>query len=196
MLVVRKVRPAETPETMKDKAKTIKEAILITLACIAIAGASYLYFSHKQTNFNPVDLISRTDGKNIEDYFVEKLGMTYEEAKPLADLGVSFYITENTTLDGIVGNLHYYGLVKDEKAFREALEKTKDTTPGKEGAIKVGNNTIDINAYYGLKKGLTAWEVADIMVNQPTYLKGTKYNYIFMPGGLKSEMPTGGRPTE
>lgn len=180
---------------MKDTTKRLARIILLTIALIAVAAGSYAYFSFRQGKFNPPDLVNRTEGKEIEDYFVEKLGMTYEEAKPLADNGVSFYVTENTTLDGIMGNLYYYGLVKDEKAFREALEKTKDTTPGREGAIKVGNGTIDVNAFYGLKRGLTAWEVADIMLNQANYLQGTEYNYLFMPGGLKSEQPAQ-RPLE
>ncbi|QLG69724.1 MAG: hypothetical protein CH104c_0493 [Candidatus Woesebacteria bacterium] len=124
--------------------------------------------------------------------------MTAEEARKNAENGVSFYVTENTTLDGIIGNLYYYGFVKDEAALREALAKTKDITPGKEGAIaiptsdpdKEGINTIDINAYYGLKKGMTAWEIADILLNQPTYLQGRTYNYLFMPGIPKREQPT------
>ena len=167
---------------MRNKEINTKEIILITLACLAMAVGSYTFFTHKDTRFEAVDLTNRAEGKEVEDYFVEKLGMNSTEAKKIADEGVSFYITGNTTLDAIVSNLHYHGLVKDEKAFREALTKTADTLPGKENAIKVGNNTIDIHAYYGLKKGLTAWQVADVLLNHPSYLRGEEYNYIFMPG--------------
>lgn len=167
---------------MRNKKINIKEIILITLACLTVAVGSYAFFTHKDTRFEAVDLANRTEGKEVEDYFVDKLGMNPQEAKKIADEGVSFYITGTTNLDAIISNLHYYGLVKDEKAFREALIKTKDTLPGKENAIKVGNNAIDIHAYYGLKKGLTAWEVADVLLNHPVYLRGEEYNYMFMPG--------------
>jgi hypothetical protein len=137
---------------MRNKKVNIKEIILIALACLVVAAGSYVIFTHKDSRFEAVDLTNRAEGKEVEDYFVDKLGMNGEEAKKFADQGVSFYITGTTNLDAIISNLHYYGLVKDEKAFREALVKTKDTLPGNENAIKVGNNTIDIHAYYGLKK--------------------------------------------
>lgn len=183
-------------EDTKAKPKRLAEIITITIALLLIVAGSYAYFSYRQGRFSPPDLLNRTEGKEIEDYFIEKMGMTAEEAKENAKNGFSFYITDNTTLDGIIGNLYYYGIVKDEKAFREALEQTKDTTPGKTNAIKVGKNgTIDINAYYGLNKGMTAWEVADILLNQPTYLQGTTYNYMFMPGIPKKNTPSE-RPKE
>lgn len=129
-----------------------------------------------------VDYLNRNEGKEVEDYFIDKLNIKPEEAKKLADEGVSFYITSKTTLDTVISNLHYYGLVKDDKALKEALEKTKDTVPGHEDALKIGGGTVDINAYYGLKKGLTAWQVADVLLNHPVYLRGNDYNYMFMPG--------------
>ncbi len=175
---------------MEDRTKRLAGIIAIAVALLLVIAGSYAYFSYRQGRFNPPDLLNRTQGKEIEDYFMEKLGMTATEAKENAKNGFSFYITDNTTLDGIIGNLYYYGIVKDEKAFREALEQTKDTTPGRKNAIRVGKNgTIDISAYYGLKKGMTAWEVADILLNQPTYLQGTTYNYLFMPGIPKKDMP-------
>ncbi len=181
---------------MKSRTKRLAEIITIAIALLLVVAGSYAYFSYRQGRFNPPDLLNRTQGKEVEDYFIEKMGMTAEEAKENAKNGFSFYVTNNTTLDGIIRNLYYYGIVKNEKAFREALEQTKDTKPGREGAIKVGKNgTIDISAYYGLKEGLTAWEVASVLLNQPTYLQGTTYNYLFMPGGLKKDMPAE-RPAE
>lgn len=167
---------------MRKLKANIKEIILIALGCLVVASGSYAYFSNKDSKFLAVEPFNRSQGKEIEDYFIDKLNMNPTEAKQFADQGVSFYVTGGTTLNAIISNLHYYGLVRDEKAFREALEKTKDTLPGKENAIKVGSNTIDVNAYYGLKKGLTAWQVADVLLNYPTYLRGNEYNYMFMPG--------------
>src|SRR5579859_6815919 len=111
---------------MRNKKVNIKEIILIAIACLVVAAGSYAIFSHKDSRFEAVDLVNRTEGKEVEDYFVDKLGMNAEEAKKIANEGVSFYITGTTNLDAIISNLHYYGLVKDEKAFREALVKTKD----------------------------------------------------------------------
>src|SRR3989344_3095985 len=81
--------------------------------------------------------------KKVEDYFVEKLGMTREEAseirsKPGVDGTVDLRINTNVTLDGLTGNLYYYGFIKDEDTFRYALENTKDITPS-ENSIKVDN---------------------------------------------------------
>src|SRR3989344_6241711 len=56
---------------------------------------------------------------------------------------VKFRVDKQNTLIAVTGNLHYYGFVKDEEALKYALEHTKDNTPGKSRAIKVGNNTID-----------------------------------------------------
>lgn len=120
--------------------------------------------------------------KRIEDYFHDSLGMTNKEAEDAANKGVSFYVTKGTALNGIVGNLTYYGIVRDEKSLRYALEHTKDTMPGNNDAIKVGSNTIDINAYYSLSRDMDTWQVADALLNKPHYLKDNPYNYIFMPG--------------
>lgn len=167
---------------MRNKKIKIKEIIFITLACLAVVVGSYAFFTHKNARFEAVDLANRTEEKEVEDYFIDKLNVKPEEAKKLADEGVSFYITGKTTLDTVISNLHYYGLVKDDKALKEALEKTKDTVPGHEDALKIGSGTVDINAYYGLKKGLTAWQVANVLLNHPVYLRGNDYNYMFMPG--------------
>lgn len=119
--------------------------------------------------------------KKIENYFIDTLKMSPEEAKRFADIGVSFYVTKNTTLDGIIGNLAYYGLVRDEKTLRYALENTKDATPGKDGAIKVGRSgTIDLG-YYGLSRNMDTWQIADALLNNPHPI-GVEYNYLFMPG--------------
>ena len=131
--------------------------------------------------------------KKVENYFIDTLKMTPQEAKKFADIGISFYVTKDTTLDGIIGNLAYYGLVKDEKALRYALENTKDTTSGKEGAIKVGNGgTIDL-AYYGLSRNMDTWQIANTLLNNPHPVR-IEYGYVFMPGDPNARY--GPRPEE
>jgi len=119
--------------------------------------------------------------KRIEDYFVNDMRIPPDEAKKYADIGVSFYVRKDSTLDGIVGNLAYYGIVRDENTLRYALEHTKDTVPGKEGAIKVGKNSIDL-AVYGLSRNMDTWQVADALLNKPHFVNLTEYTYMFMPG--------------
>lgn len=79
---------------------------------------------------------------------------------------VKFRVDKENTLMAVTGNLYYYGFVKDEEAFKYALEHTKDNTPGKEGAIKVGNNTIDTVTAYDISQSMSAWEIARILLNE------------------------------
>lgn len=82
---------------------------------------------------------------------------------------IEFTIGKDFTLDAVVGDLHYYGFVKDESALRYALEHTKDTTHGQENAIKIGNNTIASEARYTISQSMTAWQIADILLNQGNF---------------------------
>lgn len=125
--------------------------------------------------------------KKVEDYFIERLRMTPQEAseirsKPGVDGKVNLRINTNVTLEGLVGNLYYYGFVKDEDTLRYALEHTKDTTSSNK-AIKVGKEgTIDTNAEYRVSEEMSAWEIADILLNKPTgHFPFDEYNYFFMP---------------
>jgi hypothetical protein len=148
---------------------------------VAFTSIYFLFFSKPPADGFRAPGNDYGSPKKIENYFIDTLKMTPEEAKKFADIGVSFYVTKNTTLDGIVGNLTYYGLVKDEKALRYALENTKDTTVGKDDAIKVGRNgTVDLG-YYGLSRNMDAWQIADALLNNPHPI-GVEYNYLFMPG--------------
>lgn len=80
---------------------------------------------------------------------------------------VQFQVGKDASLDGIVNNLSYYGFIKDENAFKEALVKTKDNTEGRDGAITLVNgNTINIQATYNISQGMTAWEIASILLNE------------------------------
>lgn len=166
--------------------KKIKEILIIVLGCLVIAIGSYFYFSYRMKGDFHIPIFN-SNNKEVDDYFIEKLGMPAEEAKKFADNEFSFYITKDTTLDATINNLQDYGLIKDKETLRKALEQAKDNLPGKPDALKVGNNTIDINAYYQLRKGLTTQQVTDILLNVPVYLQGDQYNYIFMPNELPVE---------
>lgn len=78
---------------------------------------------------------------------------------------IGFTIKKDTTLMAVVGDLHYYGFIKDEDAFKYALEHTKDNTPSKENALTIGSNTIDREARYKISQSMTAWQIADILLN-------------------------------
>lgn len=125
--------------------------------------------------------------KKVEDYFIEKLRMTPEEAseirnKPGVDGTVDLRISTNTTLEGLVGNLYYYGFIRHKDTFLYALENTKDNTPN-DKSIRVGKEgTIDINAEYRISENMTAWQIADILLNKPEgHYSLDEYNYFFMP---------------
>lgn len=79
---------------------------------------------------------------------------------------IGFTIKKDTTLMAVVGDLHYYGFIKDEGAFKYALEHTKDNTPGKVNALTIGSNTIDREARYKISQSMTAWQIADVLLNQ------------------------------
>ncbi len=81
---------------------------------------------------------------------------------------IGFTIKKDTTLMAIVGDLHYYGFVKDENAFKFALEHTQDTTKGGTNFIKVGrgSKTIEREARYEISQSMTAWQIAGVLLNQ------------------------------
>lgn len=122
--------------------------------------------------------------KKVEDYFVSNLRMTPEDLKRLEGrTKASFYVTKDSSLQGIIGNLTYYGFARNEKALQFALEHSQDKTLGNEGAIKVGSTgTIDISAFYEVSENMTAWELADTLLNKPHYIDAQgDYGYLFMP---------------
>lgn len=170
--------------------KPAKNYLLYGLAILIVAGISFQIFRPKidQSQFQPIDK-STWEGHTVADYFIDKLRMTPEEAQDSEKLGASFYVTENMTLDALIGNLHYYGFVRDEDALRYALENSEDTNPGKDNAIKIGENTID-RGVYGLGTQMTAWEIARILLHYPQEVK-TDYGYMFMPGGPYMGEPQG-----
>jgi hypothetical protein len=141
-----------------------------------------------QTTFNAPGKVWNSP-KKVEDYFIERLNMTPQEAsgirlRPGVDGKVNLRINTDTTLNGLVGNLYYYGFIRDEDSFRYALEHTKDVTPGESGkVIKVDEGrTIDTNAEYRISEDMSAWQIADILLNRPSgHFAFDEYNYFFMP---------------
>jgi len=122
--------------------------------------------------------------KKVEDYFVEKLRFTQtdlERQKTAKD--VDFRPSGGSTLEAIVSNLHYYGFIRSEKALMYALEHTADKTQGNPGALQVGKNgSIDLVASYRISENMTAWELADTLLNKSHYFgPSDEYGYMFMP---------------
>jgi len=159
-----------------NKSWVVAGAIVLVLL---VAGSFFLL---NQTS-PPVqkDLAPR---KTVADYFVEHMRVSADEANTMASNGVILRLSKNSTLQGVVGNLYYYGFIDDEAKFSKLLETAADTTPGKDDSIKAGKNTIDVSSNYYLNYSLGDEEIADTLLNKPTFEPTfTQYNYLFMPGG-------------
>lgn len=164
----------------------IKKVSALILLLVIVAIGYYYLTKPNQENFKAPGK-DWDSAKKVESYFIENLHMPAEEASTIrkkagVDGLVNLRINTNVTLDGLTGNLFYYGFIRDEKSFRYALEHTKDITPY-EKAIKVGTNgTIDQNAEYRISENMTAWELADVLLNKPAgHFPYDEYNYFFMP---------------
>lgn len=182
---------------MIKKSHPKKLPIYIAVGVIVILGI--VAFKHWATNTSIISTIAKPSEesleapgkdwpstKKVEDYFVSNLHMSPEEAqsirsKPEVDGKVMLRLGDNTTLDGLISNLHYYGFIRDEAALRYALEHTTDNHPGKTYALKIGNGDIDTFAYYRISENMTAWEIANELLNNPTNFAYDEYHYIFMP---------------
>jgi len=123
---------------MKNKARIV--ALFLVIVLLLFLGGLYWYKS-----------------------FQDKFAAPRKEASV-----VKFRVDKQNTLIAVTGNLHYYGFIKDEEALKYALEHTKDNTPGKSRAIKVGNNTIDTKTAYDISQSMSAWEIARILLNEGT----------------------------
>lgn len=161
-----------------------KIIIVLVLVAIGIFGAVYL-----NLNKIPADDF-KAPGKNwnspkkVEDYFVEKLRFTQSDLeRQKQSETVDFRPGKGSTLDAIISNLNYYGFIRSEKALRYALENTEDKTQGNLGSLPVGKNgSIDIVASYRISENMTAWEIADTLLNKSRYFgPSDEYNYMFMP---------------
>lgn len=151
----------------------------VILLVSLLAGVSFLL--NKPLPPTKEELTSR---KSVEDYFIEHMRVSAEEAKTMASDGVMLRLSPNSTLQGIIGNLYYYGFIDDEAKFEKLLETSTDSTPGKEDSIKAGKNTIDVNSNYYLDYSMSDEEIAGTLLNQAKFEADfTQYNYLFMPGG-------------
>ena len=156
---------------------------------LIIAAGIFGYFKLSKPSMESFNAPGRAwnSPKKVEDYFVERLGMSATEAaeirsRPGVDGNVNLRINKDTTLQGLAGNLAYYGFVRDEKSFLYALEHTKDTTPSSNAIIVDKNRTIDRNAEYRISEDMSAWQIADILLNRPSgHFSFDQYNYFFMP---------------
>ncbi|MFH1971222.1 MAG: hypothetical protein ABIJ05_02460 [Patescibacteria group bacterium] len=154
--------------------------IIVSLILVAILATGY-YFLNKPLPPTQEELSSR---KTVEDYFIEHMNVSPEEAKLMASDGVMLRLSPNSTLQGVIGNLYHYGFIDDEAKFEKLLETSVDSTPGKEGSIKSGSNTIDVNSNYYLNYSMTDEEIADTLLNKAKFEPNfTQYNYLFMPSG-------------
>jgi len=99
--------------------------------------------------------------------YLQKSKLSKFEAPRQNTQKIQFQVGKDATLDGIVNNLAYYGFIKDENAFKEALLKTNDKTEGRDGAITLTNgNTINTRATYNISQSMTAWEIASVLLNE------------------------------
>jgi len=161
--------------------------LIIFVLLVLVAFCGYYFLTQPNTDNFKAPGRNWASAKKVEDYFVSNLHMSPEEAstirsKPGVDGKVNLRINTKVTLTALVSNLAYYGFIRDEKALFYALEHTKDTTPGTQ-SIKVGQEgTIDTNAEYRISENMTAWELADTLLNKPSgHFPFDEYNYFFMP---------------
>ena len=159
-----------------------KIVIPTTIALLLIFAGSYIYLKNRNTY--PENYLPPEQRKTVEAYFIEHMRVSPTEAEEMAVNGVDLRVSKTTTVQGIVGNLYYYGFIDSEAKLNKLFETTKDTTPGQEDSIKVGNNTIDVNSHYYLNYQMTDEEIADTLLNKAKFVNDfTAYNYLFMPSG-------------
>lgn len=142
---------------MKNKARIIVPFLFV--ACLLLVGGLYWR-------------------KSFQDRF----------AAPRKDAPmVKFRVAKENTLMAVTGNLAYYGFVKNEEALKYALLHTKDNTPGDEHSLKIGNNTIDTESIYEISQSMSAWQIADILLNKGIPCNDRCESLVFdpelLPGG-------------
>lgn len=160
-------------------------SIFIFLLMLIVIGFTYCLKTNQipKEDFN-APTKNWSSSEKVDDYFVEKLRFTKEDLeRQKQSATVDFRLYGGSTLEAVISNLQYYGFIRNEKVLRYALENTEDKTQGHDEALKVGKNgSIDIYASYRISENMTAWEIADALLNKSTYFgKGDAYNYMFMP---------------
>lgn len=163
----------------------MKKQTLIIIVCLLLVAAAGYFFLNKISSPAP-QTKNLEFRKTVDDYFVENMRVSREEAKKIAVDGVILRVSKYTTLMEIVGNLYYYGFIDDEDSFNKLLETASDTTLGKDVAIKTGNNTIDTQTSYYLNYNMTDEQIADTLLSKGQFEPNfTRYSYLFMPSGLR-----------
>jgi len=156
-----------------------------------------LIISVLKTSKNP-DLVKPNDSQflapgrdwksqsKVEDYFVTHEHMSSAEALKVRDYAgsdgkVSFRLLKDATLQTLSSDLEEYGFVRSKEALMYALDNSPDNLPGHQEALKIGKNTVDIWASYRISENMTAWEIADQLLNHPNYFAYDENGYLFMP---------------
>lgn len=104
---------------------------------------------------------------------------------------IQYTIQKDTTLQAVISDLHYFDFIKDEKAFIFALEHTQDNKHEGEIYLRVGkgSKTINKEATYAISQSMSAWQIADILLNQGEYTPcnhgcpDSNFNPELLPGG-------------
>lgn len=171
---------------MKKKAPLLVFSIILLVVVAVLLNKSELTKPNEDAFLAPG--YEWQSEKKVEDYYVSNLRMTEKDLEVHKNRlvegdDISFYVTEDSTLEGILNNLEYYGFIRSKEALKYALENTTDDTSGKDKAIHVGKTgTIDINAYYEISENMSAWDIANNLLNKPNYIGAHgDYGYLFMP---------------
>lgn len=102
---------------------------------------------------------------------------------------IEYIIGKDNTLEAVINDLQYFDFIKDKEAFRYALSASKDQTPAIPSSLLIGNNSIDREAKYKISQSMTAWQIADVLLNQGESApcdrgcSESNFNPELLPGG-------------
>jgi len=171
----------------KHTPKKTFQIVLVILLLLTLGVLVYFKLTKPDTDSFKAPGRSWNSEKKVEDYFIERLRMSQKEAseirfRPGVDGLVNLRINDKTTLNALIGNLYYYGFIRDEESFKYALTHTKDTTPSDKAIMVDKERSIDTNAEYRISENMDAWQIADILLNKPSgHFPFDEYGYFFMP---------------
>lgn len=174
------------PNKLSQMLQFVVKKLIVVLVLVGLGSLVVVYFNSNKISEADFKAPGKSwnSPKKVEDYFVEKLRFTQNDLnRQKQSETVDFRLGKGSTLDAIISNLNYYGFIRSERALQYALENTKDITQGKQGALSVGKNgSIDIVASYRISENMTAWEMADTLLNKGHYFgPNDEYGYMFMP---------------
>ena len=87
---------------------------------LLIFAGSYLYL--KNGNSYSENYLPPEQRETVETYFIEHLRVNPTEAQEMATNGADLRVSKTTTVQGIVGNLYYYGFIDDQAKFNKLLD--------------------------------------------------------------------------